>query len=143
MADDTQRAIAESIGVPVARRHIFLCCDQTTPKCCDRDRSLAAWEYAGGRRGRGGASSTDGSLKVVTTHLRPGYLQKNGVPYSANAVLTEYVSRTAEPNGDSWLILTAIVEDPLYLNVPFIRSTHYKRLPDNFSGWEPEACSSR
>jgi hypothetical protein len=103
--------------------------------------SSATFEYAGGRRGRGPA--THGSLKVVTTRLRPGYLQKNGVPYSASAVLTEYFSRTAEPNGDSWLILTAIVEDPTYLNTPFIRSTHYKRLPDNFAGWEPEACTAR
>jgi hypothetical protein len=58
-------------------------------------------------------------------------------------VLTEYFSRTAEPNGDSWLILTSIVEDPQYLTTPFIRSTHYKRLPDDFSRWEPEACSAR
>ena len=103
--------------------------------------SSATFENAGGRRGRGPA--THGSLKVVTTHLRPGYLQKNGVPYSANAVLTEYFSRAAEPNGDNWLILTAIVDDPTYLNTPFIRSTHFKRLPDTFAGWEPEPCSSR
>jgi hypothetical protein len=75
--------------------------------------------------------------------MRPGYLQKNGVPYSANAVQTEYFSRTLEPNGDSWLILTAIVEDPQYLTGPFIRSTHYKRLPDTNTAWEPEPCSSR
>ena len=106
--------------------------------------SLASWEYAGGRRGRGAAGAAmNGDLKVVTTHLRPGYLQKNGVPYSANAVLTEYFNRTSEPNGDSWLILTTTVDDPQYLNMPFVRSTHYKRLPDNFSGWEPEACSAR
>ena len=37
--------IAESIGVPVARRHMFLCCDQTKPKCCDKERGLAAWGY--------------------------------------------------------------------------------------------------
>jgi len=103
--------------------------------------SLATWEYAGGRRGRGPASN--GDLKVVTKNLRPGYLQKNGVPYGANAVLTEYFHRTIEQTGDSWLILTAIVEDPQYLTTPFIRSTHYKRLPDNFSGWEPEACTAR
>ena len=103
--------------------------------------SSATFEYAGGRRGRGPA--TNGDLKVVTRNLRPGYLQKNGVPYSANASLTEYFSRTTEPNGDTWLILTAIVDDPQYLNVPFIRSTHYKRLADNFAGWSPEACSSR
>jgi hypothetical protein len=103
--------------------------------------STAAWEFAGGRRGRGPAGN--GSLKVVTTRMRPGYLQKNGVPYSGNAVLTEYFTRTAEPNGDTWLILTAIVDDSQYLSTPFIRSTHFKRLPDNFAGWEPEACTAR
>jgi hypothetical protein len=39
------RAVAASIGVPAARRHIFLCCDQTNPKCCDKERGLAAWEF--------------------------------------------------------------------------------------------------
>jgi hypothetical protein len=105
--------------------------------------SVAQWEMAGGRRGRGGAPQ-GGSLKVVSTHMRPGYLQKNGVPYSANAVLTEYFSRTAEPNGDSWLIVTHIVEDPQYLTQPFIRSTHFKKLLDSAStSWAPEACSAR
>jgi len=40
-----QRELAEAIGVPAARRHIFLCCDQTKPKCCDRERANAAWDY--------------------------------------------------------------------------------------------------
>ena len=39
------RRIAEAMGVGAARRHIFLCCDQTNPKCCDRERSLEAWNY--------------------------------------------------------------------------------------------------
>ncbi len=39
------KQIAASVGVPRARRHIFLCCDQTKPNCCDRERSLEAWEY--------------------------------------------------------------------------------------------------
>jgi (2Fe-2S) ferredoxin len=42
---DSLQSIAASIGVPVARRHIFLCCDQTKPKCCDKERGLAAWEF--------------------------------------------------------------------------------------------------
>jgi hypothetical protein len=71
-------------------------------------------------------------------------LQKNGVPYGDNAVLTEYFSRTTEPNGDSWLILTHVVEDPQYLTQAFIRSTHFKKLPDSTSSsWMPEACSAR
>ena len=105
--------------------------------------SAASWELAG-RRGRGAPPAQYGSLKVVTTHMKPGYLQKNGVPYGENAVLTEYFSRANEPNGDSWLILTHIVEDPQYLNGQFIRSTHYKKLPDSAaSQWSPEPCSVR
>jgi hypothetical protein len=111
--------------------------------------SAAQWELAGGARGgRGRAQgpstgSGQGNLKVITTRMRSGYLQKNGVPYSGNAVLTEYFSRTLEPNGDSWLILTSIVDDPQYLTGPFIRSTHYKKLPDTNTAWEPEPCSAR
>jgi hypothetical protein len=109
-------------------------------------QSLAQWEFAGGARGaRGGAGGGPrmGNLKVVTTRMRPGYLQKNGVPYSAGALLTEYFSRTLEPDGDAWLILTSIVDDPQYLTGPFIRSTHYKRLPATNTAWEPEPCTSR
>jgi hypothetical protein len=107
-------------------------------------KSVAQWELAGGgRRGRASAPA-GGSLKVVTTHMRPGYLQKNGVPYGESAVLTEYFSRTMEPTGDSWLIVTHIVEDSQYLSQPFIRSTHFKKLPDSASTtWAPEACSAR
>jgi hypothetical protein len=109
--------------------------------------SLAVWEYAGGRRGaaanEGDPNRNVGDLKVVTTHMKSGYLQKNGVPYSATAVMTEYFSRTFETNGDSWLILTTVVEDPVYLNNRYVRSTHFKRLPDTNTAWEPEACSAR
>ena len=104
--------------------------------------SVTTWEYAGGRRGRGPIPQT-GDLKVVTTRLRPGYLQKNGVPYSANAVLTEYFHKTTEPNGDTWLVVTAVVDDPQYLTQPYARSSNFKKLPDTFSGWEAEACTSR
>jgi len=107
-------------------------------------QAAAQWELAGARGRRGGVPPPmGGNLKVVTTRMKPGYLQKNGVPYGTNAVQTEYFSRTLEPNGDSWLILTAIVEDPQYLTGPFIRSTHYKRLPDTGAVWEPEPCSAK
>ena len=105
--------------------------------------SAAQWEFAGGGRGRGAnAQARGGDLKVVTTGMRPGYLQKNGVPYSGNAVVTEYFLRTIETNGDSWLIVTTMVEDPQYLNQQFQRSTHFKKLPDGPS-WTPTACTSQ
>ena len=103
--------------------------------------SIAQWEFPG-PGGRRAAPVPGGDLKVVTTHLRPGYLQKNGVPYSGNAVLTEYFHRTIEDNGDSWLIVTTIVEDPQYLTGPFLRSTHFKKEPDG-SKWDPSACEAQ
>ncbi len=42
-------AIARSIGIPAIRRHIFLCCDQTKPKCCAKEEGLASWEHLKGR----------------------------------------------------------------------------------------------
>jgi len=101
--------------------------------------SQASWDVIGG--GRGGPVR-GGSLKVVTTKMKAGYLRKNGVPYSDKAVLTEYYDRTNEPNGDSWLVVTTIVDDPMYLNQPFITSTHFKKQADQ-SGWNPTPCSAR
>jgi len=100
--------------------------------------SAAEWEMAATGRGQPKA----GNLKVVTTHLLPGYLRKNGVPYSANTVLTEYWDRIGAPNGDEWLVVSTEVRDPQYLSSPFITSTHFKKQPDA-EGWMPEACSAR
>ncbi|HLG56707.1 MAG TPA: hypothetical protein VI485_15315 [Vicinamibacterales bacterium] len=120
-------------------------------------QSAAAWETVpegqglaptggggggGGGGGRGGANQgpqLSGSLKVVTTSMRPGYLRRNGIPYTGQAVLTEFYDRTNEPGGDSWLILTSIVDDPTYLQQPFMTTTHFKREPDG-SKWSPRAC---
>jgi (2Fe-2S) ferredoxin len=70
MADDRQREIAQSIGVPVARRHIFLCCDQTTPKCCEKDRGLAAWDYLKARLKALGLVDHGGILRTKANCLR-------------------------------------------------------------------------
>src|SRR5216117_2314375 len=70
MADSSQRAVAASIDVPVARRHIFLCCDQTTPKCCDKARGLAAWEFLKRRLKELGLSEQGGILRTKANCLR-------------------------------------------------------------------------
>jgi (2Fe-2S) ferredoxin len=62
--------IAESIGVPVATRHIFLCCDQTTPKCCDKERGLKAWEFLKTRLKALGLSEQGGILRTKANCLR-------------------------------------------------------------------------
>jgi (2Fe-2S) ferredoxin len=71
-ADDVQRLVevAASVGVPRARRHIFLCADQTTPKCCDRARSLAAWDYLKKRLKELGLSESGGILRTKANCLR-------------------------------------------------------------------------
>ena len=100
--------------------------------------SVAEWEYAPTGRGQ----ARIGDLRVVTTGLLPGYLRKNGVPYSGNTMLTEYYDRIPAPNGDAWLVVTTEVRDPEYLTMPFVTSTHFKKLADS-SGWQPEACSAK
>lgn len=109
--------------------------------------SLAEWDVSrptnmGFQPPPAAAGKLPGSLKVVTTSLKPGYLRKNGVPYSGNAQLTEYFTRTNEPNGDSWLIMTSIVEDPQYLTSELLTSTHYKREADG-SKWSPSPCEPK
>ena len=98
--------------------------------------SVAQWQGPASGRGAGG------SLKVVTTRMRPGYLQKNGAPYSGNATMTEYFDVVKEPNDDQWLVVKSIFDDPQYLNRTFIRSTHFRKQADA-AGWNPTPCNAR
>jgi (2Fe-2S) ferredoxin len=67
---EAQRATAEALGVPVARAHVFLCCDQTKPNCCERERSLAAWAYLKQRLRELGLSERGGVLRSKVDCLR-------------------------------------------------------------------------
>ena len=104
--------------------------------------SVAAWEKMSQKkytvRLGGPVPGKGGTLKVVTTHMRPGYLRKNGVPYSGNAVLTEYYDRF-EYKDHSYLLVTSVVEDPEYLTTAFVTSGQFKREPDA-SKWNPSPC---
>ena len=79
-----------------------------------------------------------GTLKVVTTNLKPGYLRNNGVPYSENTVLTEYYD-LHQRKGSDYLVIVQSVDDPQYLNVPWVTSNHFRREPDG-SKWDPRPC---
>jgi hypothetical protein len=96
--------------------------------------SVAEWKYTA-------VPPRSGELKVATNRLRAGYLRKNGVPYSANAAMTEYYHRITAPNGDSWLTVVSEVIDPESLPQPFVLSTHFKKLPDG-AAFTPEPCSA-
>src|SRR5690606_16999701 len=68
--------------------------------------------------------NSGGHLRVLTTNVREGYLRRNGVPYSEQASILEYFHRLpTHPNGDDWLHIVTIVEDPRYLSQPFYTST--------------------
>ncbi len=103
--------------------------------------SVAAWEA---HRGAEIAPSNAQSkyLKVTTTRMLSGYVRKNGVPYSENAVLTEYYDFAPEAGGSPMLFVTTIVEDPLYLDNPLILTAQFKKQTDA-TGWDPTPCSAR
>jgi hypothetical protein len=82
-----------------------------------------------------------GALKVRTKNLKAGYLRRNGVPYSEETTMTEYFDRLTA-YGTDWLIVFTIVEDPHYLNQPFVTSTHFKREPDRLK-WRPVPCEPK
>lgn len=101
--------------------------------------SLARWAYPPGR-GRGPV--TTAQLVVTTTRMRAGYLRRNGVPYSSDAVLTEYFVRLAADSGQQYLAVTQIVEDPQYLVQPYVKTYQFRKQPDG-AGWNPTPCSAR
>jgi hypothetical protein len=134
-ADDTTMKIETDAGTQTRLFHFG---GEPDAAASWQGLSVAEWENAGAGRG----PAKDGNLKVTTTHMLPGYLRKNGVPYSADAILTEYYDRISAPNGDEWLVVTTEVRDPKYLSSPFITSTHFKKQADA-KGWSPEPCSAK
>lgn len=107
--------------------------------------SVATWDRAQAVMGGGlfgAAPAAGGALKVVTTGMKSGYLRPNGVPYSADATITEYFDLLVVPGGDTLLVVASEVVDPTYLSQPFWTSTHFKRQPDA-TGWNPTPCRAR
>jgi hypothetical protein len=113
--------------------------------------SVASWDFGGGRGrpagvpGLGmapGRPAPSRTLEVHTTHLLAGYLRKNGVPYSAETTVTEYFDRFSEPDGTEWFTVTTIVRDPVYLGMPFVTTTDFRKERDA-SKWDPRPCSAR
>jgi hypothetical protein len=100
----------------------------------------AQWLFAG--PGGRAANMRGGSLKTVTTKMKPGYLQRNGVPYSANAVITEHYDLLKEDDGTQYLLVTTLTEDPTYLARNHQRSTHFRKQADG-AGWDPTPCAVR
>ena len=112
-----------------------------TERAASSDAPLTWQGESAGRWERVPAPDSGGSLSVVTSHMRAGYLRKNGVPYSERATVTEHFDVAPLPDGGRLLLVNTTVEDPVYLNGPYIVSPHFKQEADG-SRWDPTPCAS-
>jgi hypothetical protein len=135
--NDTTLKVDTEAGTQT-RRFVFGTAQVAAGQPSWQGSSVANWENLAG--GRGGQPRT-GTLKAVTRNLRPGYLRKNGVPYSANTVVTEWYDLVSTSAGELLVVNTEVV-DPQNLNQPFVTSTHFRKLPDG-SAFAPGPCSAR
>jgi (2Fe-2S) ferredoxin len=112
------RLKAERIGIPSARRHIFLCCDQTTPKCCDRERSIVAWDYLKRRLEELGLSDAGGVLRTRANCLGVCESGPVAVVYPEGAWYANCDPPVLERIIQEHLIGGRVVEDALILARP-------------------------
>jgi hypothetical protein len=108
-----------------------------------KGESSAQWELAGGGRAGRGAGPRPAAISKSKREDAPGSAAEERRALRRQRGPDRVFQEQSGQSGDSWLILTSIVDDPQYLTGPFIRSTHYKRLPDNNIAWEAEPCSAR
>lgn len=109
--------------------------------------SRAAWEVPGaGARGRGGRGAAPAgprpgsSMRVTTTNMRLGYYRRNGVPYGPGATMTEWFTTITEPDGNTYLLVTKILEDSQYMSGPYVRTVQFKK-ENGTAGWNPIPCT--
>ncbi len=112
------RLSAGRVGIPSARRHVFLCCDQTKPKCCDRERSLVAWDYLKKRLAELGLSEAGGVQRTRANCLRVCESGPVAVVYPEGAWYAGCDPPVLERIIQEHLIGGRVVEDALILIRP-------------------------
>lgn len=81
-----------------------------------------------------------GTIKVTTTRMLPGLIRKNGVPYSGQSSLVEYWEDQKGPTQAEYLIVSAVLTDPVYLRDGYYYTANFQREP-NADKWDPTSCS--
>jgi len=112
------------------------------------DQNASFWQR-GQVRGPGGGGGLNGAeqrgrtaggyLAVVTGDLSPGWLRRNGVPYSERTRVIEHYQTFQDPTGAKWFDVATEVIDPQYLNAPFFTTGDFVQEPDG-SKWAPHPC---
>lgn len=152
-AADGRACLAYGVGnimrMPV-RLHIEWADDYTLAIRTDHGQQGRLLRFDGPRWTPGDERSLQGdsvarwdgrTLSVETRNMSAGYLRRNGVPYSENAVVNEYFDVRVHPNGEVWFTVTTKVGDPTYLVRPLYTSSDFKKL-DGADEWNPSPCVS-
>jgi len=98
--------------------------------------SNASWKL---RRPGRDEPAISGTIEVETHDMRPGYLRHNGVPYSDQATMQEFFDIVTGDNGEEYLIVLSLVEDPVFLAGPALTSSNFRKESDD-SSWAPSDC---
>jgi hypothetical protein len=140
--DDDTLALEFDAGMQTRRFHFAAVEAPGTPSL--QGHSQAEWVRQRRTRGFFGLVGQDptpgGALEVRTTRLEHGYLRPNGVPYSDQATVLEYFDTFTLDDAGTWLIVTTVVNDPVYLSQEFVISTQFRK-DDDPSGWTPRPCA--
>lgn len=80
------------------------------------------------------------TLEAATNNTTGGYLRRNGVPYSPDALIREYWNVHTDFD-QQWLSVTTVVDDPKFLRMNFITSSSFRKVASGDADWMPFPCA--